>query len=171
MFSSTTNQVIYDINKQGYHYFNGDLVVPIILLIIIIGTFFFIVESYKTKKKQSVYRGIIFMIFIGYFFKIFGMLYLYEYQRTNSLKLKVNESQEVVGNIKNFIPLSQNRKQPCSFEINGVKFQFSPTARTGAFTYTSYPLHNGQKVKIKYVYDANWKMNLIFKFEIIDQNQ
>jgi len=157
-------QVIYDISKSGYQYFNGDLILPIILLIIIIATLLFVVDSYKTKKKQSVYRGIIFMIFIGYFFKISSMLYLYEYQRFNSLYVK--ESQEVVGNIKKFIPLSSNRKQPCSFEINGIKFQFSPASRTGALTYTSYPLRNKQKVRIKYVYDANLKTNLILKFEI-----
>ena len=50
--SSTMYQVIYDISKQEYQYFNGDLIVPIILLIIIIGTFSFIIDSYKTKKKE-----------------------------------------------------------------------------------------------------------------------
>ena len=160
-------QVIYDINKQGHQYFNGDIIVPIILLTIIIGTVFFIIDRYKTKKKRSLYRGIIFIIFLGYLFKNFSMLYLYEYQRLNTLKLAVSKSQEVVGIIKKFIPLSQNRKQPCSFEINGVEFQFSPSARTGALTFTSYPLKNRQKVKIKYLYDDNWKMNLILKFEIL----
>ena len=160
-------QVIYDINKQEHQYFNGDIIVPIILLIIIIGTVFFIIDRYKTKKKRSLYRGIIFIIFLGYFFKNFSMLYLYEYQRLNSFKLKVNRSHEVIGSIKKFIPLSPNRKQPCSFEVNGIKFQFSPSARTGALTSTSYPLKNGQKVKIKYLYDDNWKMNMILKFEIL----
>jgi len=161
-------QVLYEINKQEYQYLNSDIIEPIILLTIIIGTLLFIIDNYKSKKKRSVYRGIILIIFLGYLFKNFSMLYLYEYQRLNTLKLKVNKSHEIVGSIKNFIPLSPNRKQPCSFNVNGVKFQFSPTSRTGALTFTSYPLKNGQNVRIKYVYDDNWKMNLILKFEIFD---
>lgn len=162
-------QVLYDINKQEYQYLNSDIIVPIILLTIIIGTLLITIDNYKSKKKRSVYRGIILIIFLGYLFKNFSMLNLYEYQRLNTLKLEVNKSHEIVGSIKNFIPLSPNHKQPCSFDVNGVKFQFSPGLRTGALTFTSYPLKNGQNVRIKYIYDDNWKMNLILKFEIFDK--
>jgi hypothetical protein len=165
--NSSIYQVIYDIDKQEYQYFNGDLIVPIILLIAIVSTIIFIIDRYKNKKKQSAYRGIIFIAFLSYMFKNFSMLYFHEFQRLNTLQLKENKSQKVVGNIKNFIQLSSNHKQPCSFEVNGVKFKFSPSARTGALTYISYPLKNRQKVRVNYIYDDNWKMNLILKLEVL----
>lgn len=159
-------QVIYDISQSEYQYFNGVLIFPTILLIIMVGTLFLVIDRYKNRKKKSVYRGIIFILLLIYPFKFSSKLYFNEFQKLNNLQLKVNQSKEVVGEIKDFIPLSERHKQPCTFKVNGIFFQLYPPSRTGALTYTSYPLKNGQKVRIKYLYDANWKMNLILKFEV-----
>jgi len=162
-------QVIYDVNKEEYQYFNGDLIMPIILLIIMLGAILIVVNGYKTRKKRSTFGGIIFIIFLGYFLKNFSLLYLYEAKRANHLKSNVKKSHEVEGSIKNFIPLSSNRKQLCSFEINGTKFQFSPAMRTGNFDFTKHLSQNGQRVRIKYLYDDVWKMNLILKLEVLKE--
>ena len=158
--------VIYDISENEYHFINGYLIVSILVLAVMIGTLFYTIESYKMKKKRSVYRSILFMIFLSYFLKFFSMLYWYTYQRENTLKLEVNQSQEVVGEIEQFIPLRESRNQPCSFQVNGIKFQLYPAARTGALRDISYPLKDGDKVRIQYLYDNNYKMNLILKLEI-----
>ena len=64
--------------------------------------------------------------------------------------------------------MSVNRKKPEHFEVDGVKFHYNAAMLTGAFNQPNSLIKDGLLVRISYIYDKNWDMNLILKLEVAE---
>jgi nitrogen fixation-related uncharacterized protein len=164
---------VYSIAQESYSLFNA-LVVPVSIVLVIVGGAIGILwDRYKKKQYKNMLFTIIFALFVVFQLRFFVSTSLIGYNQHNRLVdiLESSSAKEVVGEIREFIPRNTSKKVQESFIVEGVKFTYSRALRTGAYVPKNKNLQEGQFVRISYVYDKNWGMNLILKLEIKNEKK
>ena len=164
---------IYSITQEPYSLFDT-LVVPVSIVIVLVGGAIGILwDRYKKKQYEKMLLTIVFAVFVVYQLGFFVSNALVGDKQENRLVeiLKSSSAKEVVGEIREFVPRNIGKKIQESFVVNGVKFTYSRSLRTGAYVRGNESLVDGQKVRISYIYDKNWGMNLILKLEINNEKK
>lgn len=159
---------LYSINEDPFSLFDA-LVVPVTVAFILIGgTIGILWDRYKKKEYKNMLFGMAFILFILFQLKFFVSIAFIENQQKNRLTEILNSlnAKEVEGEIKEFIARNSLKKIQESFVVDGIKFTYSRALNTGAYVRKNDHLEEGQYVRIFYVYDKNWDMNLILKLEI-----
>ena len=99
---------------------------------------------------------------------------IYEFRnlKTNILDSYLNGNyQTVEGEIEKFEPLALNGNGTESFTVDGTEFRYSKSALSYVGYKTTaaeggYITENGQKVRIRYIYDNTYDNNIILKLEL-----
>jgi len=159
---------IYSVAEEPYSLFNA-LVVPVSIALVLVGGAIGILwDRYKKKQYKNMLFPLVFTLFVVFQLRFFVSNALVGYNQHNRLVeiLETSSAKEALGEIRDFIPRNTNKKIAESFVVNGVNFTYSASLRTGAYVRGNESLKEGQNVRISYVYDKNWGMNLILKLEI-----
>jgi len=164
---------IYSVAEEPYSLFNA-LVVPVSIALVFIGGAIGILwDRYKKKQYKNMLLTMAFIIFVLYQLRFFVTIALVGYNQHNRFVeiLETSSAKEVVGEIRNFVPRNRSKKIWESFVVNGVTFTYTNSSQTGAYLGGSNLLKEGQNVRISYIYDKNWGMNLILKLEINNEKK
>ena len=164
---------IYSITQEPYSLFDA-LVVPVSIVLVLVGGAIGILwDRYKKKQYEKMLFTMAFAVFVVYQLGFFlSTSWVGDKQEKRLVEiLESSSSKEVVGEISEFVPRNTSNKIQESFVVNGVKFTYSRSLRTGAYVRGNESLAEGQKVRISYVYDKNWDMNLILKLEINNEKK
>jgi len=164
-------QIIYDITQQDYNMTeSGSMIALFIALILLGGAVGIAYDRYKKREYSGVLSSLAFMMFVLYAsFVPIGDINRDGSRHEKLVTLAKSQAcKKVEGKVKNFQRMSVNRKKPEHFEIDGVKFHYNAAMLTGAFNQPNSPIKDGLLVRISYVYDKNWNMNLILKLEVAE---
>lgn len=156
---------VYEIENITFPYM---ILIPLILLII----FGFL--SYKAHKlKANIILSLV-LSFATIFMTALCAANIYEFRnlKTNILDSYLNgDYQTVEGEIEEFEPLAPNGNGTESFTVDETKFRYSKSALSYVGYKTTaadggYITENGQKVRIRYIYDETYNNNIILKLDI-----
>lgn len=156
---------VYEISQN---YFPSYGLIPLVLLLLFS---FFLFKSIKLKAKGITTLVLAFGIVLTGFICV-SNVYDWLYTKNNIIKPYFEgEYLTVVGEVENFEPLHFQGNGTESFEIDGIKFNYSKSSveYVGYNTESSaggYIKENGQNVRIGYMYDAVYDRNIILKLEI-----
>jgi hypothetical protein len=140
----------------------------ILFIGVAVGLFFFVRR--KRKKKLSILTFKFFLLVGALMFSLYlGYYEIYNFIITKRL-FKNEKYQRVEGYVKNFVPMPFGGHQAESFEVEGIKFQYSDYDDSDyGFTRTKShggPIDSGKYVRISYIRDARMENNIIIKLEI-----
>ena len=156
---------VYEIENNFFPYY---ILIPTLLLIV----FGFL--AYKSiKLKYNKFISVLLTI-ITIFSTTLCITSIYNYYniKTNIVdSYFAGEYLTVEGTIENFDPLSLNENGTESFEVNGIEFRYSDSALDyigykSTLTECGVITNNGQKVRIRYVYNDTYDMNIVLKLDI-----
>ena len=156
---------VYEIKNMFFPYM---IFIPLLLLII----FGFL--SYKAHKLRA---NIILSVILSTATIFMTTLCVANIYVFNDLKTNIIDSyfngnfQAVEGTVQEFEPLPLNGNGTESFTVNGIEFKYSKSALTYVGYKTTaaeggYITKNGQKVRIRYIYDYIYDNNIILKLDI-----
>lgn len=156
---------VYEIENIVFPYM---ILIPLVLLII------FSFLSYKANKlKANIILSIILSIAtVSMTALCVANIYEFKNLKTNVLDLYFNGNyQTVEGTIEEFEPLPLNGNGTESFTVNGINFRYSKSALSYVGYKTTaaeggYITENGQKIRIRYIYDYTYDNNIILKLDI-----
>lgn len=156
---------VYEIEKIFFPYYSF---IPLILLALF-GVLYYKLLTLHIKNILCVVLpvSILFMLFLC-IANVYGFVNI----KTNIVEPYFNgEYLTVEGNVANFKPLASHGKGTESFEVNGIKFNYSKTSveyigYNKVSNEGGYIKRNNQKVRIRYIYDKTYDTNLILKLEI-----
>lgn len=163
---------LYSISEESHSFFEGMMIPTTIFIVLLGGAIGILWDRYKKKQYKNMLFTIAFIVFVMFqlcFFVSTSSVGNSQHSRLVEI-LESSNAKEVVGKIQEFVPRNTQPKVQESFIVNGVKFTYNSSLRTGAYVRGNETLKNGQNVKISYVYDKNWDMNLILKLEIKKEN-
>ena len=165
-------QVIYDITQQDYNMTeSGSMIVLFVVLILLGGAVGIAYDRYKKREFSGILSSLAFIMFVLYI-SLIPIANINRDGSTHEKLVTLAKSQackKVEGKVQNFQRMSVNRKKPERFEVDGVKFHYNAAMLTGAFNEPNSPIIDGLFVRISYVYDKNWNMNLILKLEVKEE--
>lgn len=152
-------------------YFPMYYIIPFVLLLL----FVFLFYKLKKLKIKNVLCVILPLVIVLMSFLCIACVYDYIDTQKNIIKpYFVGEYKTVSGVVEDFEPLPPNGNGSESFEVNGIKFDYSKSS----IAYVGYNIEssaggyinkNGQNVRIRYVYDDVYDRNLILKLEILNE--
>lgn len=152
-------------------YFPMYYIIPFVLLVLFVFLFY---KLFKLKIKNALCVILPLTIVLMSFLCV---ACVYDYIDTQNKIIEpyfAGEYKTVAGVVENFDPLPQNGNGTESFEVNGIKFDYSKSS----IAYVGYNIEssaggyiskNGQNVRIKYIYDDVYDRNLILKLEILNE--
>ena len=164
-------QLIYDITQEEYQIGTGSIIMAFIIVVLVGGAIGIGHDRYKKGELRGVLSSLAFIVFVLYFFLTPLINFNQIMSKDNIHLIKIAKSQvykKVEGKVKNFQRMSVDRKKPERFEVDGVEFHYNTAMLTGAFNQPNSPIKDGLLVRISYIYDKNWDMNLILKLEVAE---
>ena len=155
----------YEIENNFFPYY---ILIPELLLII----FGFLAYKSIKLKYNKILSVLLSIITILSTTLCITSIYEFYNVKTNIVESYfAGEYLTVEGKIESFDPLSLNGNGTESFEVNGIEFRYSDSA----LNYIGYKTtsveggvitNNGQKVRIRYVYNDTYDMNIILKLDV-----
>lgn len=134
-------KVVYEIT-----YFNLQPVLLILLIIIVILSLIII----RRKRLSISVNAMAAIIVLFVFCIIFETVSLVNHEK-NVQCLKYGNCNEVEGTVENFIPADKNVKGIESFDVKGIKFNYTQAIINGGLNHSiSNEIRNGSIVKIYY---------------------
>ena len=157
---------VYEIEKNFFPYF---ILIPLVLLVLF-GTLYYYLLKFQIKNILNIFLpiGIIFMLFLS-----IANIYGFIDTKTNIVEPYFNDEYFTVeGSVTNFKPLALHENGTESFVVNGVKFNYSKAAieyvgYNKVFDEGGYIKKNGQNVRIRYIHDKTYDINVILKLEVL----
>ena len=152
-------------------YFPMYYIIPFILLLLFVFLFYKLLK-FKIKNALCVILPLAIVLM-----SILCVACVYDYIDTQNKIIEpyfAGEYKTVAGVVEKFESLPPKGNGTESFEVNGIKFDYSKSS----IAYAGYNIEssaggyinkNGQNVRIRYVYDDVYNRNLILKLEILNE--
>ena len=141
--------------------------IPIPFILIGVGL---IIYQVKVKKKIFAYKSIFGFVFVG-FALLWGIMVgksqIFNYNTVRTI-IEEKSYQTVTGKVENFVPMPEFGHKHESFDVNGIRFEYSDFEIIESFNNTCShggPIcNNGQEVVINYRKKGD--TNFILKLKI-----
>lgn len=161
---------VYEINEHFFPYY---IVIPLCLLIIFVLLYYYL-KKYQIKNVLCVILPIatLFMLIL-----CVASIYNFFDLRNNIVVPYFNgKYMSIEGIVENFEPIFPSGNGTESFEVDGIEFRYLKSFMEYiGYSKTSIDVgfihKNGQKVRIRYIYDETYDVNIILRLEIAENDE